>query len=348
MAKRTPSSAKKNTPRKKMKNLDCENLGNALANDTIALSAHWHTPVLANQVAAALQPGPGKRFLDGTAGGGGHSRRLLDAGASVVALDQDPEALARCRANLAEFGDRVCFVESNFRHAPQALTSIEIHGDLDGALLDIGVSSHQLDEPVRGFSLMRDGPLDMRMGPSIQETAADLVNTRGTEELTRIFRELGEEPNARRIAAAIVARRASKPFSSTLDLADVIAAASPRNGPRHPATRVFQALRIEVNDELGALREALRTIPPLLTPGARLAVITFHSLEDRIVKVFFKEHSREWIDRPEWPRPRRNPERQFRLLTTHPILPCEREVAENPRARSAKLRVVEKLKDPTP
>ncbi len=331
-----------------MKNLDCENLGNALVNSTHALSANWHTPVLANQAVAALQPVPGKLFLDCTAGGGGHSRLLLQAGASVVALDQDPEALARCRTNLAEFGDRVRFVESNFRNAPQALASLGIHGGLHGALLDIGVSSHQLDEPVRGFSLMRDGPLDMRMGPSIRETAADLVNTRSVEELARMFRDYGEEPNARRIAATIVARRTSSPFVSTLDLAETIAAASPRKGPRHPATRVFQALRIEVNDELGALREALRTIPPLLSPGARLAVITFHSLEDRIVKVFFKEHSREWIDRPEWPRPRRNPDRQFRLLTNHPILPCEREVAENPRARSAKLRVVEKLKDPTP
>jgi 16S rRNA (cytosine1402-N4)-methyltransferase len=287
-------------------------------------------------------------FLDGTAGGGGHSRSLLEAGANVIALDQDPEALERCKANLAEFGDRVRFVESNFRNTVQALASIGVTGGLNGALLDIGVSSHQLDEAKRGFSLMREGPLDMRMGPTITETAADIVNTRSAEELTRIFRLYGEEPNARKIAVAIVARRGSKPFTTTLDLADTIASVSPRSGPRHPATRVFQALRIEVNDELGALRQALTTIPPLLAPGARFAIITFHSLEDRIVKVFFKEHSLEWIDRPEWPRPRRNPNRQFRLVTRHPIIPCDREVDINPRARSAKLRVVEKLQETKP
>lgn len=331
-----------------MKNLDCENLGSALVNDTNAIPAHWHTPVLANQVSAALQPSPGLLFLDGTAGGGGHSRSLLEAGANVIALDQDPEALARCKANLAEFGDRVRFVESNFRNAVQALASIGVTGGLNGALLDIGVSSHQLDEAKRGFSLMREGPLDMRMGPTITETAADIVNTRSAEELTRIFRLYGEEPNARKIATAIVARRDSKPFTTTLDLADAIASVSPRSGPRHPATRVFQALRIEVNDELGALRQALTAIPPLLAPGARFAIITFHSLEDRIVKVFFKEHSLEWIDRPEWPRPRRNPNRQFRLVTRHPIIPCDREVDINPRARSAKLRVVEKLQETKP
>ncbi len=331
-----------------MKNLDCENLGRALMDDSTAIAPVWHKPVLASQVIAALQPAPGKVFLDATAGGGGHSRKLLEAGAHVIALDQDPEALARCRENLAEFGDRVRFVESNFRDASQALARLGITGGLDGVLLDIGVSSHQLDEAARGFSLMREGPLDMRMGPTIPQTAADIVNTRDTSELARIFHQFGEEPNARRIAAAIVSRRASAPFTTTLDLASTIASASPRKGPRHPATRVFQALRIEVNDELGALREALQTIPPLLAKGARFAVITFHSLEDRIVKVFFKEHSREWIDRPEWPRPRRNPIRQFHLLTAHPIVPGEREVSENPRARSAKLRVVEKLKDPAP
>jgi 16S rRNA (cytosine1402-N4)-methyltransferase len=331
-----------------MKNLDCENLGRALVDDTKAISSNWHTPVLANQVTAALQPGPGMLFLDGTAGGGGHSRNLLEAGANVIALDQDPEALARCKADLSAFGDRIRLVESNFRNATQSLASIGITGGLNGALLDIGVSSHQLDEAQRGFSLMREGPLDMRMGPSIAETAADIVNTRSVEELTRIFRLYGEEPSARKIAAAIVARRDSKPFATTLDLADAVAGVCPRSGPRHPATRIFQALRIEVNDELGALRQALATIPTLLAPGARFAVITFHSLEDRIVKVFFKEHSLEWIDRPEWPKPRRNPLRQFRLLTRHPIVPCEQEVAQNPRARSAKLRVVEKLKEPAP
>jgi 16S rRNA (cytosine1402-N4)-methyltransferase len=329
-----------------MKNLECENLGRALVNDTNAISANWHKPVLVSQVASVLQPAPGKLFLDGTAGGGGHSRQLLLTGARVIALDQDPEALTRCQNTLSEFGDRVQFVESNFRNAMQALTSIGVTEKLSGALLDIGVSSHQLDEAGRGFSLMREGPLDMRMGPAIRESAADIVNTRSAEDLVSIFYRYGEEPNARKIAAAIVNRRASSPFTTTLDLAGTIATVSPRKGPRHPATRVFQALRIEVNDELGALREALLGIPKILAPGARFAVITFHSLEDRIVKVFFKEHSREWIDRPEWPRPRKNPDHLFHLLTNHPITPSDQEVSENPRARSAKLRVVEKLKEP--
>jgi len=183
----------------------------------------------------------------------------------------------------------------------------------------------------------------MRMSPRAALTAADAVNTLPVSELTRIFKEYGEEPFARQIAAKIGEIRASKPFQTTFDLTEAVTMVSPRRGPRHPATKIFQALRIHVNDELQALREALHEIPSLLAPGARFAILTFHSLEDRIAKVYFREQSREWIDRPEWPAPRRNPSRIFKLLTSHPITASEEEIQQNPRARSAKLRVVEKI-----
>lgn len=303
----------------------------------------YHVPVMAKQIKAYLQPGPGMLFLDGTAGGGGHSTLLLQAGAEVIGLDQDPRALAECRERLKTFESSARFVESNFRDACEVLDHIGEERPLNGALLDIGVSSHQLDEAERGFSLMREGPLDMRMSPSAAQSAADVVNTLPVAELTRIFQQYGEEQNARRIAAKIVEARATHPFKTTFDLVKAVESVSPRRSAKHPATKVFQALRIHVNDELDALRHALNTLPARLATGARLAVITFHSLEDRIVKVFFREHSREWIDRPEWPKPRRNPDRLFKLLTPHPIAPSEGEMQRNPRSRSAKLRVVEKI-----
>lgn len=325
-----------------MKNLDCDHfLG--ISVEHLDNNAVYHVPVMGQQTMAFLQTGPGGLFLDGTAGGGGHTRMMLEAGAEVVALDQDPEALAECRRQLAGFGDRVRLVETNFQDADAALDRIGESRLFNGALLDLGVSSRHLDAAERGFSFQQDGPLDMRMGPSIKQTAAEVVNTMEAAELTSIFYQYGEEPRGRQIAAHLVRVRKTRPFETTLQLADAVCEVIPRRGPRHPATRVFQALRMHVNDELGALRRALLEIPSRLAPGARFAVITFHSLEDRIVKVFFREHSREWIDRPEWPEPRRNPDRLFRLLTPHPVTATARETQQNPRARSAKLRVVEKL-----
>lgn len=326
-----------------MKNLEWDNIAGVSLKAIKLADSTYHVPVLAKQTLAYLQPQHGKLILDGTAGGGGHSSLLLEAGADVIALDQDPEALIECGRRLKKFGSRARIVESNFRNAPQALAEIGEDRLLDGALLDIGVSSHQLDAASRGFSLMQDGPLDMRMSPRARMTAADAVNTMPVAELARIFKDYAEEPMARRIATHIGEVRAHKPFQTTLELAKAVEEVSPRRGPRHPATRVFQALRIHVNDELGALREALHELPALLAPGARLAIITFHSLEDRIVKVFFRETSREWIDRPEWPQARRNPDRLFKLITPHPISASECEIEENPRSRSAKLRVVEKI-----
>ena len=191
--------------------------------------------------------------------------------------------------------------------------------------------------------MMRNGPLDMRMDPGTALSAADIVNNYSEEELTHLFRELGEEPAARRIAAAIVKTRKVAPFRETLALVRVIEKVVVRHGRRHPATQVFQALRMEVNDELGALEQGLRVLTARLEIGARIAVIAFHSLEDRIVKNFFRDLSREWLDRPEWPEPRRNPEYNLKLITPKPVEPGEEEQRENPRSRSAKLRVAEKI-----
>jgi 16S rRNA (cytosine1402-N4)-methyltransferase len=326
-----------------MKNLECDNFLGVMGSRLDMRGGDFHVPVLARQVKSFLNPKSGMLFLDGTVGGGGHSALLLEAGAEVIAIDQDPSALAESRKRFAEFGSQIRFYESNFRDASAALDALGETRQLNGALFDIGVSSHQLDAGERGFSLMKDGPLDMRMSPRATQTAADVVNSLEASELANIFKQYGEEPNARRIVARIVARRATRAFKTTFDLAEAITSVSPRRGPKHPATRIFQALRIHVNDELGALREVLNNIPSRLAPGARLAVITFHSLEDRIVKVFFREQSREWIDRPEWPQPQRNSQRIFELLTPHPITPDESEIQLNPRARSAKLRVVEIL-----
>jgi len=302
----------------------------------------YHLPVLAEEVVAFLRPAPGMILLDGTAGGGGHSEKLLQHGAEVVALDQDSDAIAHCRERLAPFQAHLHLVKSNFARAREALDSIGIP-EVAGALIDLGVSSYQLDTAERGFAMMKDGPLDMRMDIEQPLTAADLVNTANVAELARIFREYGEEPRAMQIAARIAALRQQRPLRTTFDLAAAVTSVVPRTGPRHPATRVFQALRIAVNDELGALRSGLESISGCLAHGARFAVITFHSLEDRIVKSFFRERSAEWIDRPEWPEPRRNPDRLFRLLTPRPIDASAEETASNPRARSAKLRVVERL-----
>jgi 16S rRNA (cytosine1402-N4)-methyltransferase len=305
-------------------------------------SGSYHTPVMAEEVVALLRPAPGLIFLDGTAGGGGHAEKFLQHGAEVVALDQDADALAHCRQRLAPYAQRLHLVETNFENAAGALDELDIDS-IAGALLDIGVSSHQLDTPERGFALMKDGPLDMRMDRRIPRTAADIVNTASVAELAEILREYGEEPRAMHIATRLAAARENRPFRTTFDLAAAVTSIVPRTGARHPATRVFQALRIAVNDELGVLTRGLEAVSSRLARGARFAVISFHSLEDRIVKNFFRDRSTEWIDRPEWPEPRRNPDRIFRLLTPRPMDASSEETSSNPRSRSAKLRVVERL-----
>lgn len=303
-----------------------------------------HEPVLATEVIDFLRPAPGRTFVDGTLGGGGHSNLLLMGGARVIAFDRDPEALAHARERLSIFGDRFTAVEGNFVNAPGALERLGIK-EVDGVLLDLGVSSHQLDTAERGFSFQKEGPLDMRMekrGP----TAAELVNTASVEELARIFREYGDEPRAIQFAARIARAREKKPLETTRELAELIAAG--RQGPRHPATRSFQALRIAVNDEIGSLERALPAFTSLLAPGGRMALITFHSLEDRIVKHFFRKHSLAEIDDPTWPAPRPNPDYLFEAVTPRSVTASPEELASNPRSRSARLRVVERRATASP
>jgi 16S rRNA (cytosine1402-N4)-methyltransferase len=302
----------------------------------------YHRPVLAVEAIELLAPHPGSLVVDGTVGGGGHTEAILKTGADVLALDQDPDAIAEAREQLAPYGGRVTLHQANFRDADIVLDRLGIK-KIGGALLDLGVSSRQLENAWRGFSMLRNGPLDMRMDPTSTTTAAHIVNNDSEEDLIRIFRDLGEEPAARRLASLIVKMRKDAPFTETLQLTRAIEKVVGRHGRRHPATQVFQALRMEVNDELGALEQGLRVLTARLELGARIAVITFHSLEDRIVKNFIRDHSREWLDRPEWPEPRRNPEFNLRFLTGKPLEPSENERRINPRSRSAKLRVAEKI-----
>lgn len=302
----------------------------------------YHEPVLLDQTLALLAPAPGKLFVDGTLGGGGHTEAFLKAGARVIGIDQDPQALAFAGERLVGYGDLFQPVRANFEEIGTVLDGLGIAG-IDGALLDIGVSSWQLDTPERGFSFQEDGPLDMRMNPDAPISAADLVNTASEAELLRIFREYGEETAARRIAQQIVKDREIRPLETTFDLVRSVEKVNPRRGRTHPATKVFQALRIAVNRELDVLSTALSAFSARLNPGGRLGIITFHSLEDRIVKTFFKVRSTHWLDRPEWPEPRRNPEYQFRLLTSKPAIASDEEQSRNPRSRSAKLRVVEQI-----
>ena len=304
----------------------------------------YHDTVLLAEAVKLLAPAAGRLIVDGTLGGGGHSAALLAAGARVIGVDQDPEALAFAEARLGEGWENFRAVRCNFANVAAALDSLWI-AQIDGALLDLGVSSRQLDAAERGFSFMREGPLDMRMDPSAPVSAADLVNTMSGEQLEKIFRNFGEEPAARKIAARLVRDRMVTPFATTKQLADAVETVIPRRGRTHPATRIFQALRIAVNRELDVLAEGLAQFSARLAPGGRLAVITFHSLEDRIVKTFFKARTTEFLDRPEWPEPRRNPDFIFKAVTRKPVTASEAEQRANPRARSAKLRVVERISD---
>lgn len=301
-----------------------------------------HVTVLLHEAVEALQPAPGKVFVDATLGGGGHSELLLQAGAEVWAIDQDPAARAAAKARLAAYGNRLHVLAGNFRNAAELLQSHSV-GAVDGLLADIGISSPQVDCAGRGFSFLNEGPLDMRMNPAAERTAADIVNQAPEEELARILWQYGEERASRAIARRIVQERTKAPLATTTQLAGLIAGVLPRKGKQHPATRSFQALRIAVNDELGALDALLQGGLSLLKSGGRFAVITFHSLEDRAVKHFFERVTRPEIDRPEWPQPRPNPDYAARLVYRKPLTPGKAELAANPRSRSAKLRVIEKI-----
>ena len=307
----------------------------------------YHRPVLLEEVTHYLQPSAGKLYLDGTLGGGGHTEQLLDVGAKVIGLDQDPAALSFARARLDQYRDNFGAIQGNFRKFGEILETIGIKG-LDGVLLDLGVSSKQLDDPDRGFAFSQDGPLDMRMDPEADMSAADLVNTYEEEELANIIYQYGEERGSRRIAKAICLARRQTSIETTKQLADIVESVKPRRGKIHPATQTFQALRIAVNDELRSLEAALAEVPKWLRPGGRLVIISFHSLEDRIVKTFLRRCSREFIDRPEWPEPRKNPDHNFKLVIQKGLSPSSEEVKSNPRARSARLRVAERLTNLSP
>ena len=298
-----------------------------------------HHPVLLEGVVEALQPAPGRLIIDGTFGAGGYSRAFLEAGADVLALDRDPAAARFAEPLARAFGDRFRWTQGRFSEIEANLSQTG-RTLCDGVALDLGVSSMQLDEAERGFSFLRDGPLDMRMGPD-SPTAAELVNDAEPSELTRIFRVYGEERQARRIAGALVRRRAERPFDRTLDLAEAVerAVGGRRGAPIHPATRVFQALRIAVNEELSELEGGLGASERVLATGGRLAVVAFHSLEDRIVKSFLTDRAgRRPSGSRHLPPAAAGPAPSFTLLFNGARPPSAAEIAANPRARSAKLR----------
>jgi 16S rRNA (cytosine1402-N4)-methyltransferase len=292
--------------------------------------AFAHVAVLQAQVLAALAPQPGGRYIDGTLGGGGHASAVLAASGPdgrLLGIDADEEALRAAGQRLAGYGTRVVLAHANFREIGAVAAEHGFH-QADGILLDLGVSSHQLDTPARGFSFQSDGPLDMRLDQSDGETAADLVNEMPEEQLANLIYRYGEEHGSRRIARMIVEARRRSPFRTTSELANLVARAlGGRHGRIHPATRTFQALRIAVNQELESLETALPQAIELLGNGGRLAVISFHSLEDRIVKLFFRAEAQAG---------------RIQILTKKPQEAEEHEARGNPRSRSAKLRVAQR------
>ena len=305
-------------------------------------------PVLANEVIERLLWRRDGVYVDATVGGGGHARLLLEhAGpeARLVAIDQDPRALKAARKALSDRAAQVVFIHSNFVHLQRVLLERELV-PVDGILFDLGVSSPQLDVAERGFSYRHDAPLDMRMDPTAEVTAADLIATLSEDELTKILLEYGEERWAKRIAKFIVEERRHRPITTTGHLVEIVKAAIPagarRVGP-HPARRTFQALRIAVNRELEVLEKALVDAVNVLRPGGRVAVISFHSLEDRIVKNIFGQLATGCNCPPDLPVCISGKQAELKILTRRPIVPTEREIAANPRARSAKLRVAEKV-----
>lgn len=308
-----------------------------------------HKPVLLEECIDSLNIDKNGIYIDGTLGGAGHSSeiiRRLDKG-TLIGIDQDRDAIRAAGERLGplKHDAGLILINGNFRRMGKLVAQHGIE-TVDGILLDIGVSSYQLDEAKRGFSYMQDAPLDMRMDARCSLNAADIVNTYDEKEIARIIRDYGEEKWAARIASFIVEAREAKRIETTGQLADIIKAAIPaaarREGP-HPAKRTFQALRIAVNDELAALREALEEAVKLLRPGGRLSIITFHSLEDRIVKTEFQRREKPCTCPPSFPVCVCGKVPELKVLTKKPILPTEKEVRENPRSRSAKLRTVEKL-----
>ncbi|HNS61736.1 MAG TPA: 16S rRNA (cytosine(1402)-N(4))-methyltransferase RsmH [Anaerolineales bacterium] len=307
-----------------------------------------HKPVLYKEIIHALQPRRGGRYVDGTLGAGGHARGILEASAPdgrLLGLDVDPQALAIARETLAPYEHRIHLAQASYTTLASQLKTLHWES-VDGIVLDLGASSMQFDTPERGFSFQHDAPLDMRFGPSALQTAADIVNAYSESELADVLYEFGEERDSRKLARAIVKAR---PLHTTGELVAVIEAVSPRRGSFgrlrtvHPATRTFQALRIAVNDELASVAKTLPQAVASLPVGGRLAVISFHSLEDRIVKDFFREQSKDLINPPYEKLYEVERKATIKEVNRKPILPSEEETKNNPRARSAKLRIAEKL-----
>lgn len=306
-----------------------------------------HTPVLLERVIELLAPERTGVFVDGTLGGGGHAQAVLErlgSGSMLIGIDRDPAAIAAASERLKAFGDRFVAVRGNFFDCRSIVSSMGIPS-VNGILFDLGVSSYQLDTPQRGFSYHEEAPLDMRMDPDASLDAYGVVNNYTHDALVRVIREYGEERFASRIASRIIRQREKAPISTTIELAalikEAIPAANRREGP-HPARRTFQALRIEVNGELAGLEAAIREAHDLLAPGGRLAMITFHSLEDRIVKQTFRNFESPCICDPRAPMCTCGRQSTAMVLTKKPIVADERELEENQRARSAKLRAIEK------
>lgn len=303
---------------------------------------------MAAEVIRYLAPRCGSVYLDGTLGGGGHSRLILDASSPdgiVIGIDRDPAAIAAAKAQLAGYGERFIAVKDSFDNLDAVAQKLGFAA-LDGLLLDLGVSSHQLDSAARGFSFRLEGPLDMRMDPEAETDAAWLVNNASAKELEQIIREFGEERFAGKIARQMVSDRLTKPFETTLELAELVYRAIPRRFHEeriHPATRTFQALRMVVNDELEQVRKGVLAGLNMLASGGRMVVITFHSLEDRMVKKLFKDAASGCNCPPRFPVCVCNKTPLGRLLVSRPVVAGADELAANPRARSAKLRVFEKF-----
>jgi 16S rRNA (cytosine1402-N4)-methyltransferase len=308
----------------------------------------FHTPVMLEKVLQSLRCKPGGIYVDGTLGGGGHARAILENTAPdglLIGIDRDDDALLESEKRLQPFGQRKILIKGNFADIGEILTNLNIR-KVDGILLDLGVSSHQLDTADRGFSFSLDAPLDMRMDQSSRYRAYDLVNLSPEKELRKVIRDYGEEPMAGRIARAILAKRASAPIRTTIELADVVCRAVRRQGVRkkvHPATRTFQAIRIAVNQELSNLSTAMDAGIDQLGRGGRFSIISFHSLEDRIVKETFRSREGRCQCPPGLPVCQCQREAKLRVLTRKPLRPEADESETNPRARSARLRTAEKI-----
>lgn len=304
-----------------------------------------HTPVLLKETVEGLNIQPDGIYVDGTLGGGGHSLEIVKrlTTGKLIGIDQDECAIQKASETLSEYSDKVCLVKGNYRNIKKILKNLNIQ-HINGALLDIGVSSYQFDEGRRGFSFHEDAILDMRMDQGMEKNAKDIVNSYTLGELTEIFWKYGEENWGKRIAEFIVEERRRKPIETTLELVDIIKKAIPKRKRQeaHPARKVFQALRIEVNDELNALRDGLYAFIDVLQPNGRLAIITFHSLEDRIVKQSFKDLARDCICPADFPICVCNHRAKIEIVNTKPIVAGEKELRENQRSRSAKLRIAQR------